>query len=129
MLKDGERSVVVLQQQHQNPAPIVPVRPFVQQHNNRLPPAPPAIAAAATSATFSTNTSTSSVRVSRGGSLGSSGVGLGPLATFFKGFLITLHSKHLQVEKYGICSHLLFFSVNWILVWSYFVLFLNYPSR
>ncbi|KAL5113012.1 hypothetical protein TcWFU_009885 [Taenia crassiceps] len=73
MLKDGERSVVVLQQQHQNPAPIVPVRPFVQQHNNRLPPAPPAIAAAATSATFSTNTSTSSVRVSRGGSLGSSG--------------------------------------------------------
>ncbi|KAL5967585.1 Nuclear receptor subfamily 5 group A member 2 [Taenia solium] len=73
MLKDGERSVVVLQQQHQNPAPIVPVRPFVQQHNNRLPPAPPAIAAAATSATFSANTSTSSVRVSRGGSLGSSG--------------------------------------------------------
>ncbi|CDS40548.1 FTZ F1 nuclear receptor protein [Echinococcus multilocularis] len=73
MIKDGERSVVVLQQQHQNPAPIVPVRPFVQQHNNRLPPAPPAIAAAATSATFSTNTSTSSVRVSRGSSLGSSG--------------------------------------------------------
>ena len=74
MLKDGERSVVVLQQQHQNPTPIVPVRPFVQQHNNRLPPAPPAIAAAATSANFSSNTSTSSARVSRGGNLGSSGV-------------------------------------------------------
>ncbi|KAM7541587.1 hypothetical protein Aperf_G00000030728 [Anoplocephala perfoliata] len=69
----GERNVVVLQQQHQNPVPIVPVRSFTQPHNNRLPPAPPAIAAAATSATFSPNTSSSSVRGSRGSSLNSTG--------------------------------------------------------
>ncbi|VDO12052.1 unnamed protein product [Rodentolepis nana] len=67
----GERNVVVLQQQHQNPVPIVPVRSFSQTHNNRLPPAPPSIAAAATSANFSPNTTSSSVRVSRGGNLNS----------------------------------------------------------
>lgn len=70
----GERNVVVLQQQHQNPVPIVPVRSFSQTHNNRLPPAPPSIAAAATSANFSPNTTSSSVRVSRGSNLNSSGV-------------------------------------------------------
>ncbi|KAM3185325.1 hypothetical protein ACTXT7_006628 [Hymenolepis weldensis] len=69
----GERNVVVLQQQHQNPVPIVPVRSFSQTHNNRLPPAPPSIAAAATSANFSPNATSSSVRVSRGSNLNSTG--------------------------------------------------------
>ncbi len=77
-VKDGERSVVVLQQQHQTPASIVPVRPFAQAHNNRLPPAPPAIAAAAAAAAAasfnSSSTSSPSVRLSR--SIGASGVRL-----------------------------------------------------
>lgn len=71
----GERNVVVLQQQHQNPVPIVPVRSFSQNHNNRLPPAPPSIAAAANSSNFSPNTTSSSVRASRSTSMNSTGVG------------------------------------------------------